>query len=155
MKHRRQDAQSGGQHPSGEAPGTLRLHNVSQGNVLGDAIEVADRGPKRRKGLLGRTGLPPGGGLWIVPCEAVHTFGMQFPIDIVYVDRQMRVKKVSGSVGPWRLSGCLTAHSVLELPAGTVSRTGTKPGDTLAFSSAAVAHGDESEHNTAGHARSK
>jgi len=101
---------------------------------LAYCVEVADHGAKRRKGLLGRDQLPTGGGLWIVPCEAVHTFGMRFAIDLVYVDRNMRVKKVKSSVPPWRLSACLSAHSVLELASGTICRTQTKPGDMLEVS---------------------
>ena len=54
------------------------------------------------------------------PCESVHTFFMKFPIDLVYIDKQRKVRKVRHAVPAWRLSACLTAHSVLELPAGTV-----------------------------------
>jgi len=112
----------------------LRLSNLTRRVELASCLEVADHGAKRRKGLLGRDGLPAGEGLWIVPCEAVHTFGMRFAIDLVYLDRHMRVKKVKSNVPPWRLSACLSAHSVLELASGTVSRTQTKPGDMLEVS---------------------
>ena len=69
--------------------------------------------------------------MWIVPCEAVHTFFMKFPIDLIYLDRRHRVKKVRDSVPAWRISGCLAAHSVLELPAGTIRKTRTERGDIL------------------------
>jgi len=69
--------------------------------------------------------------MWIVPCEAVHTFFMQFPIDLVYLDRRHRVKKVRSAVSAWRISACLSAHSVLELPAGTIQETSTQRGDLL------------------------
>jgi len=72
--------------------------------------------------------------MWIIPCESVHTFGMQFPIDLVYLDRKHHVKKVTSSVPPWRLSACLTAHSIVELPSGTIHRTRTEKGDLLEFS---------------------
>jgi uncharacterized protein len=114
----------------------LRISNLTRQSELAHCAEVADDGAKRRKGLLGRQKLRPGEGLWILPCEAVHTFGMQFPIDLVYLDRNLRVKKVSSDVRPWRLSACLTAHSVLELASGTIRGTQTKPGDRLEFSSA-------------------
>ena len=69
--------------------------------------------------------------MWIIPCESVHTFFMQFPIDLIYLDKQLRVKKVRSSVKPWRISACLTAHSILELPAGTIRDTRTRPNDAL------------------------
>jgi len=68
-----------------------------------------------------------------VPCEAVHTFFMKFPIDLVYIDKRRKVRKVRHAVPPWRMSGCLTAKSVLELPAGTAERTGTRVGDELSI----------------------
>lgn len=114
----------------------LLVSNCSRGTVLATHLEVADTGPKRNKGLLGRKGLAPGEGLWITPCESVHTFFMQFPIDLVYLDRKNRVRKTRSSVPPWRLSACLSAHSILELPAGTILATQTQTGDTLEFSPA-------------------
>ena len=114
----------------------MTVSNLTRGTVLATCLEVADTGQKRNKGLLGRKGLEPGGGLWIVPCESVHTFFMQFPIDLVYLDRKYRVKKVRHSVGPWRLSACLSAHSILELPAGAIQSSQTQRGDTLEISAA-------------------
>jgi uncharacterized membrane protein (UPF0127 family) len=115
----------------------FEVRNPARGTVLATRLEVADSGPKRNKGLLGRDGLAAGEGLWIVPCESVHTFFMRFPIDLVYLDRKHRIKGVRNAVGPWRLSACLSAHSVLELPAGTIRNTQTQPGDTLEFLPAA------------------
>ena len=62
--------------------------------------------------------------------------GMKFPIDLVYLDRNKKVKKVRSGVPPWRLSACLSASSVLELASGTVHTTQTQPGDWLEFSPA-------------------
>jgi len=112
----------------------LEVRNPARSTVLATRLEVADSGPKRNKGLLGREGLAAGEGLWIVPCESVHTFFMRFPIDLVYLDRNYKVKKVRSAVGAWRLSACFSAHSILELPAGTVRATQTEAGDTLEFS---------------------
>jgi hypothetical protein len=97
-------------------------------------LEVADTGEKRNKGLLGRKSLAPGEGLWIIPCESVHTFFMQFPIDLVYLDRKRAIKKLKNAVPAWRLSACLSAHSILELPAGTILGSQTQLGDVLEFS---------------------
>ena len=111
-----------------------KISNLTRQTILAGQVEVADRGAKRRKGLLGRDGLGPGDGLWIVPCESVHTFGMRFAIDLVYVDRKLRVRKVRSGVPPWRLSACLSAHSVIELASGAARASRTEPGDTLEFS---------------------
>lgn len=114
----------------------LKISNLTRNSVLAECVEIADRGAKRRKGLLGRDSLSAEEGLWILPCEAVHTFGMRFPIDLIYLDRNNRVKKTRSNVGPFRLSGCLSAHSVIELTSGAISRTQTQPGDRLEFSAA-------------------
>ena len=109
------------------------MRNQTRDTVLAHAAEVADTSAKRRTGLLKHEKLEPGEGLWIVPCESVHTFFMKFPIDLVYLDKQRRVRKVRHAVPAWRLSACLRAHSILELPAGTAEKSGTLPGDELSF----------------------
>jgi uncharacterized membrane protein (UPF0127 family) len=117
-------------HPAApEAP--QKVLNVTRGTQLASRLEKAHTGATRNKGLLGREGLLPGEGLWIAPCESVHTFFMRFPIDLVYLDRKLQVKKVRHSVGAWRVSACLSAKSVLELPAGTALETRTERGDTI------------------------
>ena len=107
------------------------MRNQTRNTILGDSVETADTSAKRRAGLLKHTRLDPGSGLWIVPCESVHTFFMKFPIDLVYLDKQRKVRKVRHAVPAWRLSACLTAHSILELPAGTAEKSGTVAGDML------------------------
>jgi len=114
----------------------MRVANLTRHTLLATQLEVADSASKRSKGLLGRKRLAPGGGMWIVPCESVHTFAMQFPIDLVYLDRGLRIKKVRSAVPPWRLSACLSAHSILELPAGAIRNTLTQAGDLLEISPA-------------------
>lgn len=111
--------------------GVLKAVNVTRGTVMATHLDVANSGKRRRKGLLGRECLAPGEGLWIIPCESVHTFFMRFPIDLIYLDRRNRVRKVRLSVDAWRISACFRAHSVLELPAGTVRATETERGDIL------------------------
>jgi uncharacterized membrane protein (UPF0127 family) len=118
-----------------------RVSNLTRHTVLATCLEVANTSSKRNKGLLGRDSLPAGEGLWILPCEAVHTFWMQFPIDLIYLDRKNGIRKLVSDLPPWRLSACLTAHSVIELPAGTILRTQTQRGDVLDFS-AEVTSGD-------------
>lgn len=118
---------------AGEPDARVKVTNVTRNTLLARSVEVASSAAKRSKGLLGRRKLPRGEGLWIVPCEAVHTFGMQFAIDLIYLDRRHRIKKIRTNVPPWRMSACLTAHSVIELPAGSIQRTKAQPGDVLEF----------------------
>ena len=107
------------------------VRNQTRDTVLGHSVDIADSSETRRVGLLKHERLEPGEGLWITPCESVHTFFMKFPIDLVYLDKKRKVRKVRHRVPPWRLSMCLTAHSILELPAGTAEQTGTLKGDVL------------------------
>jgi uncharacterized membrane protein (UPF0127 family) len=109
----------------------ISVRNLTRDVVLADAAEIADTSAKRRTGLLKHAHLDPGDGLWIAPCESVHSFFMKFTIDVLYLDRKHCVKKIRPEMAPWRISGCLTAHSVLELPAGTIARSGTQAGDQL------------------------
>lgn len=111
----------------------FQVRNVTRASLLGDAIDVADNPAKRATGLLKHRGLERGQGLWIVPCEGIHTFFMKFAIDVVYIDRKRRVRKVVRALGPWKLSVCLLAHSVIELPPGAIDETQTQKGDQLEF----------------------
>jgi hypothetical protein len=107
------------------------IHNVTRGVTLATHVALAGTSEARRRGLLDAENLDAGAGLWIVPCEAIHTFGMKVRLDIVFLDKNFQVRKISTGLGPWRMSICLRAHSVLELPAGAIARSGTQLGDRL------------------------
>ena len=78
--------------------------------------------------------LQPGEGLWIFPTQAIHTFGMKFPIDVVFLDSKLRVKRIYHRMPPRRLTTFVwRAKSVLELPSGSVASSGTAVGDQLQF----------------------
>jgi len=113
----------------------LKVRNVTRGTIVADRALIADTSQKRRTGLLKHTGLADGEGLWIVPCEGVHMFGMKFDIDVIFLSKQRKVLKVSANMAATgfsrRMSLSLTAHSVLELPAGMAGRTQTAVGDQL------------------------
>lgn len=111
----------------------LRIRNASKEIVLADNVAVADTSAERRRGLLQHQSLPKGQGIWIVPCEAVHTWGMQFPIDVLFLNRRRQVVKVRKHMSRRQVAICLRAHSVLELPAGTAEVTCTAKGDQLEF----------------------
>jgi hypothetical protein len=128
--------------PGEDSGGPQQAINITQGTVLATKLELASTGASRRKGLLGRESLAAGEGLWIAPCESVHTFFMRFAIDLVYLDRKHRVRKVRSSVSPWRLSACFSAHSVLELPAGTIQASRTRCGDCVEIAPVPSAAGE-------------
>jgi uncharacterized membrane protein (UPF0127 family) len=105
--------------------------NETRKCTVANRVRKASTSATRRKGLLGVTHLDEHSGLWIVPCEGVHTFFMRIPIDVVFLDRDSRVRKIRPNLGAWRMSLCLTARSVLELAAGAMQKSGTQVGDRL------------------------
>ena len=115
--------------------GPFIVRNRTRGATLGSDVRLADTPRTRRIGLLEREKLNPGEGLWIYPTQAIHTFGMRFPIDVVFVDRQMRVKRIYHRLAPFRLTSLVwSAQSVLELPSGSLAATQTAVGDELQIS---------------------
>jgi uncharacterized membrane protein (UPF0127 family) len=102
--------------------------------VVADKVELAGTWLSRAKGLLGRDGLGEGEGLHIEPCNSIHMFFMRFPIDVAFLDAGGRVVRAIHSIKPWRATKVyFEAHSALELPAGTLVRTGVHEGDVLRF----------------------
>jgi len=112
----------------------VRVYNTTRESCLGEEIGMADTSLRRMVGLLGKKSLEAGCGLYIVPSQAVHTFGMAFPIDVVFVDKKDRVVGVREAIPPSRMTRPFwKALGVLELPAGTVRATHTEIGDQLKF----------------------
>jgi uncharacterized membrane protein (UPF0127 family) len=111
----------------------LRVHNPSRETTLADRALIANTSKTRKTGLLKHDRLEGGEGLWITPCEGVHTVGMKFPIDVVFLDKKRKVVKIRAAMPRWRMAACLWAHSVLELPSGTAAATKTTTGDQLEF----------------------
>ena len=116
----------------------LRVSNPASGALLADRVVIANTSATRRTGLLKHGELAAGEGLWIVPTEGVHTIGMKFPIDILFLSRNRTVLKACAAVPSWRFALCLRAHSVLELPAGTIEKTSTAVGDQLVLATLEV-----------------
>ena len=110
----------------------VEIRNQTKDTSLGTQISKADTGIARLFGLLGKRKLDADTGLLIVPSSGVHTFGMLFPIDIIALDREMRVRGVWKRVGAFRLVGLSwKTHSVLELPMGTIRTSRTEVSDQL------------------------
>ena len=111
---------------------SVRVLNTTKGTVLGERIEVAESSVSRMVGLLGKSSLAPATGLLIMPSQAVHSIGMRFPIDVLFMDRNWRVVHVQPSMVPYRLSGLhWRARCVLELPVGAIAQSRTSIGDEL------------------------
>ena len=114
----------------------IRARNASRNVDIGDAIREAGSFLARSRGLLGTDGLVPGEGLWISPCGSIHSFGMRFVFDALFLDRDMKVVGRYERFRRNRISRVFwSARGVLELPAGTIERTGTEVGDEIRFES--------------------
>jgi uncharacterized protein len=87
----------------------------------------------RLRGLLGRAGLEPGEGLMIPRTSSIHMFFMRFPIDAVFLDKELRVRRIAAGLAPWRVAWKRGCKSVLELPAGAAEQAGLRVGSRLAW----------------------
>ena len=108
--------------------------NQTRQAYLATALAIADTHWTRLRGLLGvrSRDFRNGSGLWIVPCHGVHTMGMGFPIDVVYLDDAKTVIHIQGDLPPWRFAPVRRrAASVLELPSRTAAETRTEVGDKI------------------------
>ena len=127
--------------PSGredDASPPLRARNLTRSTELAGRVELANSFGARFMGLMGRRSLAPASGLWLTGTSNIHMFFMRFPIDAVFLGRQAadgtrRVVAVHANLRPW--TGIVWyargADGCLELPAGTVEATGTRPGDVV------------------------
>jgi uncharacterized membrane protein (UPF0127 family) len=108
------------------------IENRTRAAALARRSEVAKGMLRRGLGLMGRRGWAASDGMVLTGCNSIHTFFMRMPIDVVYLDKGNRVLRADGAVKPWRLGPIVwKAKTVVELPAGTIERTGTKAGDLL------------------------
>jgi len=107
---------------------------VRDGRVIVSHLETAATLGRRVRGLLGRRGLPPGHGLHITPCRSIHTWGMLFTIDVLFLDRDETVVKIARNVRPFRCRcGGRRAHSVIEVATGWLDADVVRVGDRLAI----------------------
>jgi len=119
--------------PLRTASRTCSLVNVRTGSVIADVVEPALDSKTRRKGLLGRDALADSHALVLAPCGSVHTFGMRFPIDVLFVGADGCVIKIVEQLGAWRMAGSLQACITVELPTGSVRRHHVRTGDRLSI----------------------
>jgi uncharacterized protein len=116
-------------------PRALPLARVrtESGKLVCERCEIADSTFARARGLLGRSGLEPGGGMLIDHAGSVHMFFMRFPIDVLFLARDRTVVGIRHRLRPWRVAAARRAVASLELPAGRAAEAGVEEGDRLVF----------------------
>lgn len=100
-----------------------QLRNVGTGEIIIPRLEIAVTLRQQTVGLIGRRELPADAGLWLHPCSGIHTFGVRFPIDVLFLDREGTIVRAVSRLAPCRICGPVwKAKTVVELPAETLSR---------------------------------
>lgn len=108
------------------------LMSKTKNQELVKNLEIASKMFSRMKGLLGTQSLPENSALWIHQCNSIHTFFMNYAIDCVFLDKNMKVVSLVDEVGPWRITlPKWTADSVVELPAGQIKKLKIELGEEL------------------------
>ncbi len=112
----------------------VSVRKTNGGTMLAAEVQIASTSLRRAVGLLGRKQLGDEQGLWIRPCSGVHTFGMSFPIDVVGLDRELRVVRLWPQLKPYRLTTIVPAvRTVVELAAGRIAACHLHVGDRLSI----------------------
>jgi uncharacterized protein len=109
----------------------LILTNTRNKRIVAGTLLTAFDSASRRKGLLDHHSLADGSAMIIAPSSAIHTFAMRFAIDVIFVSKDGRVLKLKTAVKPRRIAAAWRAFAVVELAAGAIERSDTRPGDQL------------------------
>jgi uncharacterized membrane protein (UPF0127 family) len=109
--------------------------NLTKKTWLATKVRKADNFLTRLVGLLKRTNLGPEEALWLMPSKGIHTIGMKFPIDVVFLNRDNHVVGLMSGLAPNRISAVhFSGYSVLELPSGTIKKSRSEIGDQFEIS---------------------
>jgi uncharacterized membrane protein (UPF0127 family) len=112
----------------------MRIINTRNGSEIASSLKITKNFFQRMKGLIGRDSIKEGEALFIKPCKSIHTFGMKFKIDAIFLDKENKVIALKKDLKPNRLSPIyLKASSVIELPSGTIDKAEIKIEDKLKF----------------------
>jgi uncharacterized membrane protein (UPF0127 family) len=110
----------------------LYAFNITRQSFISLGVKAADTSLGRLRGLLGKMRLRSDEGLWMFPSQGIHTIGLMFPIDVIYLDAQLKAVHIIESLGPLRIAPIrLQSVSILELPPRTIYQSGTQIGDHL------------------------
>lgn len=107
------------------------LVNATKKTTVSNRCRFANTLLKRMVGLLNRPVFSPGEGLLFDRCYGIHTIGMRFPIDVLFLDRDLQVMRAVEALPPFRTCVVRQAVYVLELPAGAIRTSNTAPGDQI------------------------
>ncbi len=110
----------------------IYIEHMASKKVLADKAVYAVHWLGRLIGWLGKKRVAPGDGLYLTHCSSIHTFGMQFPIDVIFLDNRQRVVRTISHLGLFKIAWA-RCFSVLELPAGTLDKIPVQTGDLLGF----------------------
>ena len=113
---------------------TGQVHFFKQGKQSPSeylTVSKTETALERTRGLLKKPALSEKEGFWITSCNAIHTFGMAYPLDIIFLNKGLQIRKITPNLKPFRLSMNWFAQSVLELQAGTANKIGLTPGDKM------------------------
>ncbi|HMV83879.1 MAG TPA: DUF192 domain-containing protein [Blastocatellia bacterium] len=110
----------------------MKVYVCATGRPLAERVVLANTFLSRLRGLIGRRRLAPAEALWLRPCNGVHTWWMHYAIDVIFLDRELRIVKLVENMRPFLLTAPhRAARSVLEMSAHTISQTQLKVGDQL------------------------
>ncbi|HUQ92729.1 MAG TPA: DUF192 domain-containing protein [Bryobacteraceae bacterium] len=111
---------------------TLCAYNITRRSFLGLSVHRADTFFTRLRGLLGRTRLDGDDGMWVVPSKGIHSIGVLFAVDLVYLDADEKVVHTIENFRPFRIAPLkIKAQTVLELPLRTIYSSRTQTGDQI------------------------
>lgn len=111
---------------------TMKVYARATGRLLAERVVLANTFLSRLRGLIGRRRLAPAEALWLRPCNGVHTWWMHYAIDVIFLDRELRIVKLVENMRPFRLTAPhRAARSVLEMSAHTISQARLNVGDHL------------------------
>ncbi len=114
----------------------IRVVNRSRGTLLGNRILLVDTWPGRLRGYLGRPEPLPGEGMLLARCNAVHMFGLEFPLDLIFLNQSGDVVETVEDLRPWKRTNRVHhARFALEIPSGTIEASYTRVGDRFAWTS--------------------
>lgn len=112
----------------------MKITNRTRKTLLGSRVRMADSWLGRLRGFLGRPEPERGEGILLLPCNAIHTLGMTFHLDVLFLDREGKVLELRRSIPPWRVTSRVRGgRYVLEVPVGTIDASGTRVGDELTW----------------------